>query len=93
MQRGEHMTIKEYMQGLQELPHRADDGQTIADAMAETTRIWSNDACLGYCIKAMQGAGLQEEQQAAVLHWMHIAFDELTVEQAEQVCYNPAAKI
>lgn len=82
------MTIKEYMQSLQELPHRADDGQTIADAMAEIMSIWSNDACRGYCIKAMQEAGLQEEQQAAVLHQMDRAFDEVTIEQAEQIFYK-----
>lgn len=78
------MTIKEYLQDLQGLPHKSKDGQTIADAMAEATSIWSNNACKGYALEAMKAAGLSEEQRAEVLHQMSIAFDDLTVEEAEQ---------
>lgn len=51
------MTIQHYLDSLQELPHRSADGRMLADAMRETTHIWSNEACKGYCIAALQAAG------------------------------------
>lgn len=49
---------------------------------------WSNDACRGYCIDAMQRAGIDKEQIANVLDYLFISFDTLTEEEAEQKFYQ-----
>ena len=78
------MTINEYLNELKKLPHKSPEGQSIAGGMADIMSIWSNNACKGYALEAMKAAGLSEEQRAEVLHQMSIAFDELTVDEAEQ---------
>lgn len=79
------MTIQNYLDSLQELPHRSADGRTIADAMRETTHIWDNNACKGYCITAMQAAGYAREQIAEVLQAMTAAFDDISVDSAAMI--------
>lgn len=79
------MTIKDYLDSLQGLPHRSADGTTIAEAMRATTHIWDNDACKGYCIAAMQGAGYSREQIAGVLQELAAAFDAITVDGAARI--------
>lgn len=46
---------------------------------------WSNAACTGYCLLAMQRAGLDEKTIEKVLHELHWAFDDTSVEQAEKI--------
>lgn len=79
------MTIQHYLDSLQELPHRSADGRTLADAMRETTHIWSNEACKGYCIAALQAAGYSREQITEVLRQLAIAFDDIAIDDAEQI--------
>ncbi len=57
----------------------------LAVLLAEETSIWSNEACLGYCIRAMEYAGFDEEHIRSAVRGMKLAFDELTEEQAEAV--------
>lgn len=45
----------------------------------------SNAACTGYCLLAMQRAGLDEKTIEKVLHELHWAFDDTSVEQAEKI--------
>lgn len=42
-------------------------------------------ACTGYCLLAMQRAGLDEKTIEKVLHELHWAFDDTSVEQAEKI--------
>lgn len=46
---------------------------------------WSNAACTGYCLLAMQRAGLDKKTIEKVLHELHLAFDDTSVEQAEKI--------
>ena len=46
---------------------------------------WSNAACTGYCLLAMQRAGLDKKTIEKVLHELHWAFDDTSVEQAEKI--------
>ena len=52
---------------------------------AATADQWSNDACIGYAITAMQATGLNEEQIQAVVAAMVSAFDFKTLEDAERI--------
>ena len=83
--KGENMTIKEYLDGLGKLPHRSPDGESLAEIMADVVSIWSNDACMGYCMAAMDSAGISPDEQREVLRAMHRAFDDLTIRQAEEI--------
>lgn len=56
-----------------------------AEFLFEVLSIWSNDACMGYCIRAMENAGFDEEHIRSAVRGMHQAFDELTKEEAEEV--------
>lgn len=56
-----------------------------AEFLNEMLSIWSNDACMGYCIRAMEIAGFDEEHIRSAVRGMHQAFDELTEEEAEEV--------
>lgn len=49
---------------------------------------WSNAACIGYAIQAMEGAGLPPDKIQQVLDELERAFDELTVQEAEKICYE-----
>ncbi len=60
----------------------------LAKVLIENESIWTNDACFGYCIFAMQSAGVTRKKIADILHHLHIAFGTLTVEEAEQKWYN-----
>lgn len=57
----------------------------LAELLAEETSIWTNEACYGYCIRAMENAGFDHEHIVTAVRGMHRAFDELTVEEAESV--------
>ena len=76
------MTIKEYMENMETATK---EGQGLADVMLESARVWSNGACKGYCIDAMERAGYSREQISDVLACLRGAFGDLTVEEAEQV--------
>lgn len=79
------MTIKDYLDSLQELPHRSADGTTIAEAMRATTHIWDNNACRGYCIAALQAAGYSRAQIKEVLQELAAAFDEISIDDAARI--------
>ena len=54
------MTIKEYLRGVEaaKMVPAASGEMSFADAMKEATEIWSNDACMGYFLRAAQIAEL-----------------------------------
>ena len=49
---------------------------------------WSNAACMGYCLIAMQRAGLRPTVQRRVLLAMEGAFDDVSIEDAEKAGYD-----
>lgn len=73
------MTVGEYVKkNLPTLPPE------FLEVAFESVSIWSNDACYGYCIEAMERAGVDRETIAKVVRGLYRAFDELTVEEAER---------
>lgn len=56
----------------------------LGSEVLDMVSVWSNEACRGYCVRAMENAGLDRETIKGVLRGLHWAFDELTVEDAEQ---------
>ena len=55
----------------------------LAELMLQETSIWSNDACYGYMIAAMEKAGYARERIIELIHHLHSSFEELGVEDAE----------
>ncbi|WP_169744123.1 hypothetical protein [Paenibacillus wynnii] len=49
--------------------------------------IWSNNACLGYIIAALERKGWSEDQIRQVVGAVYTEFDFKTVEEARQI-YN-----
>ena len=49
-----------------------------------TLNIWSNDACRGYVIMAMQDCGFSSKDIQRVLTQLYEVFDFYTLEQAKQ---------
>lgn len=49
---------------------------------------WSNAACLGYAIRAMEGAGLSPDAIQQVIDKLEQTFGELTVQEAEKIWYE-----
>lgn len=73
------MKIAEYMEkNTNALPEK------LADILLQSTSIWSNDACYGYIIVAMENAGYPREEIIKMFHYLHSAFEEYTVEEAEK---------
>lgn len=56
----------------------------LAELLMQEASIWTNDACYGYCILAMEKAGFDRKEIEKVRRCLHEAFDELTVEEAER---------
>lgn len=56
----------------------------LAGLLFQEMSIWSNDACYGYCIEALERAGFDRETIMRVRSCLHDAFEELTVEEAER---------
>lgn len=56
----------------------------LAKIILEESSIWTNDACYGYCIIAMKNAGFTKKKISDMIHYLHSAFEEYTVEEAEK---------
>lgn len=81
------MKVKEYMEGLKKLDaegYRAADGTSVSEGIGNDAEIWSNNACIGYCIIAMENAGFDQKQIRAVVDKFDEAFDWTTLNEAEQ---------
>ena len=73
------MKVVEFLKKNEVLP------KELADLLTKDTSISTTSACLGYCIRAMENAGFDEEHIKSAVRGMHQAFDELTEEEAEEV--------
>lgn len=56
----------------------------LAEMLEQETSIWSNDACYGYVIIAMRNAGYKEKDIDTMIRYLHSAFEEYLVEEAEK---------
>lgn len=73
------MKIKEFIdKNVETLPPR------LADIIVNEQSIWTNDACYGYTIVAMRNAGYDEDKITELMRYLHSAFEEYSVEEAEQ---------
>ncbi len=57
-------------------------------ALAGLNEPWSNAACMGYCLMAMQQAGVPEPMQKKVLVCLEEKFDFYSLEDAEKAGYR-----
>ena len=76
------MKVAEYIQKNKEMPAK------IAEILSQETSIWSNDACYGYVIIAMRNAGYKEKDIDTMMRYLHSAFEEYLVEEAEKEWIN-----
>lgn len=75
------MTVAEMMKRNEEMALP----KGFAEALFQAVEVWENSACLGYCIRAMENAGFDEEHIRSAVRGMHRAFDELTTEDAKEI--------
>ena len=81
------MKVKEYMEGLKKLDaegYRAADGTSVSEGIGNDAEIWSNNACIGYCIIAMENKGFDQKQIQAVIDGLGVAFDWIPLDAAER---------
>ena len=78
------MKYKDYIKQLEQLPHKDSNGRSIAEMYADNIDIWSNYACIGYARIAMQAAGVDDQTADKIIKAMYKAFDDYTIEQAEE---------
>ena len=79
------MTVQEFLKSLESYPAMTNKrGESITDTMKRATHIWTNDACSGYTVKAMQAAGFKEVDVWKVQRALLSVYDELTISEAEQ---------
>lgn len=60
----------------------------LADVLNTEKDVWSNDACYGYCIRAMENAGYRAELIRNMIHHLHDVFENLSVDEAEKLFHN-----
>lgn len=72
------MTVKDYIEKNKVLP----DG--LQETLLEQTNIWTNEACRGYVIKALERMEKPKEEITKVISSLNAVFDELSIEEAEQ---------
>jgi len=58
------------------------------EALAGLNEPWSNAACMGYCLMAMQQAGVPEPMQKKILASLEEKFDFYSLEDAEKAGYR-----
>ena len=81
------MTIKDYMRKVESAKMTPKDSAvaSFTDAMMETTEIWSNDACVGYFLRAAQIVGLDQADTKKVVEAFNTAFDGTSVDEAADI--------
>ena len=77
------MKIREFLdQNREALPTE------LAELLENEHSVWSNDACYGYCIEAMRNAGYGRDEIGKLLPYLHSAFEDYSVEDAETIWHN-----
>ena len=76
------VTVKEYVEQVDErYPEK------VRPIVMACEYIWSNEACYGYCAKALRNLGASESDVQAVMGELHSVFDVMAVCEAEQVAW------
>lgn len=73
------MTISKYLEKNKVLP------QELQGMLLTQTDIWTNEACCGYVIKALEDCGKSKEEIYNVLDGLRQAFSNFSVEEAEEI--------
>ncbi|MDO5400487.1 MAG: hypothetical protein Q4F17_05845 [Eubacteriales bacterium] len=63
-------------------------GKTFKEIQDMVTEPWSNDACRGYVIMAMENCGFQPKDIEKVVAELYEVFDIRAVREAENHYYN-----
>jgi len=72
------MKYEEYKQKMEtSLP------KLLRDKLLEDVSIWTNEACYGYVIQAMEAEGYSDKEIGKILRVLHIIFDDTSPEEAE----------
>ena len=58
--------------------------QQLKDILLGNVSIWTNDACYGYIIMAMEDEGFDEKSIRNILRRLHDVFDQVSPEEAEK---------
>lgn len=74
------MKLVEFM----EANKRAGMPQSMQDLLIEQTSIWTNNACLGYALMAMEDAGYDEAEIRKFIRLIKDAMEFTGVEEAEE---------
>lgn len=60
----------------------------LAKTLNDSTEIWSNSACYGFLIEAMEKTGYDRKKIMAILPNLKDALDEMPIEDAERKWNN-----
>lgn len=80
---GEFAQATEGLDDIKKHP-KTKDGKTLRDAMLDITYIWSETVCTGYCLEAMEAAGIQEKDREIVVDYLEVLYDALSMQEAEE---------
>ena len=72
------MNVAEFVKKLEEVP------KDFAEELMGVQPIWTNAACRGYMIAALENVGVDREGIINMMRGLGQAFEELSVEAAEQ---------
>jgi hypothetical protein len=72
------MTVAEFVKKLKDVP------KDFAEELMEVQPIWTNAACRGYMIAALENVGMGREAIIKMMRGLGQAFEDLSVEAAEQ---------
>ena len=82
------MTIKDYMRKVEseKMTPKDSAGASFTDAMMETTEIWSNDACVGYFLRAAQIVGLDQADTRKVVEAFNRSEERRVGKECASMC-------
>ena len=63
-------------------------GRTFEKSQAMTADSWSNDACRGYAIWAMENCGFKPKEIKQVVTELYMVFDFKTIDEAARHYYE-----
>lgn len=87
------MTVKEYhdrcIQNAVESEKSEKEGTAIFEFLMNATEVWSNNACLGYVIDALERSGYESAEIQKIVSVLKESFDFLSLDEAaEHYCHS-----
>ena len=78
-------TVGEFLKDAENLQAiKSGEGKSLKDAVLDATYIWTDAACVGYCLEAMEAAGIGAEDRGIVADYLYALFDTLSIREAER---------